>query len=891
MNQKPPRWASLLLRVLCEPHLFEEIEGDLYERYARDIAKDGKRAADRRYVINVTGFLRLKFGIRQAGWSTAVRLSTTVNSKPNMKDMFNSYLKVSLRNIWRNRSTNVVNVLGLSAGIASGLVIFLLVNYLFSFNSDFENSGATYMVTTDILHENVEHTDVVPRPMGEVLRKEYPIVKTAVRLNNLGGIIAVPNGKGGFEKKFEESRNICFTEPQFFDVFDTEWVLGNPKIALKNPNEVVLSKAYADKYFGEENVLGKILRFDNRVDLTVTGIIENPRSNTQLHYDVLISYATIPGFSGDPEVLFKWSDPSTMLWVTLNDNKELPRFEKSLNEMRLKYYNAKDAAKYSFQVIPLTEMFHHPSYGRAPRPILYALIVVGLCLVLASCVNFINLSTAQAIKRSREVGVRKSLGSTRTQLVGQFMLETSVICGAAFVVALLLTQLCLPILNNALWMLHADISVFHLFTSKAWLWFGGLLAGVTLLAGFYPSLVLARFNPVAALKGTLTTQRVGNLSVRRGLVVVQFFITQLFIIGVLVMSAQVKYLKSADPGFEKNNQVSVMLPTSDAAKKEIFRQKLMNLKAVELVSFCDFPPATQYRNFSEFTYDSREKVEKFVTNIREGDSNYVPLFELKLLAGRNFITHNIGNQGDSAQVNHEVLINEKMVKQLGIRSLDEVLDKPLTLSGKQMTVVGVVKDFGLGSIKDDIQPVTIVSNSKDNFRSIIKVSPGDLSGTVSQVEQIWNDLYSDGVFKAQFVDDLVSEFYTTENILLGLIQAFSVVAILIGCLGLFGLVTFISESKNKEIGVRKVLGANLQQLLWIFGREFGLLMLLGFLAAAPLGWFLMNAWLHGYAHRIVLGLPIFALSAALVAVITLLTISFQALKAVRVNPVKSLKSE
>jgi len=893
MKNAPPLWARLLLKQLCSPHLYEEIQGDLFERYDHDLEKFGKVAADRRYAGNVIGFLRLKFGFRYAGWSASVKEKSIQYTQPRFTDMLNSYFKISIRNLWRNRSTSIINVLGLSAGLASALMIFLLVNYLFSFNSDFVNAGRTYMIATDIMHENVQHTDVTPRPMGEVLRNDYPFVQTAVRLNNLGGsVIGVDDGKGRVAKKFEESRNICFTEPQFFDVFDTEFKYGNPETALANPNTVVLSRAYADKYFGQESVLGKTLRFENRLDLTVTGVIENPPSNTQLRYDVLISYATIPGFEGNPKMMSTWSEPATMCWVVLKKEIDPVLLYKSLGQIGKKYYGPKEAEQYSFQAIPLTEMFHHPFYGPAAKPILYALIIVGVFLILASCVNFINISTAQAIRRSREVGVRKAIGSTRGQLVGQFMLETTLVCLTAFIISLGLVQLNLPVLNRALWMLHANISVLDLLSFRALAWFGALISSVIVLAGLYPSLVLARFNPVAALKGTLTTQKMGSLSVRRGLVVVQFFITQIFIIGVLVMSAQVTYLRNANPGFQKENRLSIMLPTIDPIKRETFRQSLMSLKQVEQVSFCDFPPATQYKNFSEFTYDRRGRAEKFVTDIREADASYVPIFGLKLLAGSNF-TDTSGSRKDTLGVDSEVLVNEKMVKQLGVKSPEEVLGKSLRIGGKQGTIVGVLKDFGLGSMKDNIQPVTIINNLGRSFRSIVKVRKGggDPIDTIKEIDLIWNDSYPEGVFKAQFVDDLVAEFYTTENILLGLIQAFSIVAILIGCLGLYGLVTFISESKNKEIGVRKVLGANLSQLLWIFVREFGGLMLLGFILAAPLGWFLMKGWLEGYAHRIALGWWLFALALGLVTAITLITISFQSLKAVRMNPVKGLRSE
>lgn len=798
--------------------------------------------------------------------------------------MFKNYFKVALRNLWRNRTTSLVSITGLSVGLASGIVIFLLVGYLFSFNRYHSKADRIHWVVTDIIGGQTQHTDVTPRPLGEVLRNEYPFVESAVRLNNLFGmVISIPDGKGGIAKKFEESRNICFTEPQFFEVFDTEWVDGKATDALSNPNTVVLSRDYAVKYFGQENVVGKILRFDNKTDLTVTGIIENPPANTQLRYDVLVSYSTLPALNKDPGMLNVWAEPSTMCWVALKKGNDLSKLINALAQIGKKYYAPKEAKMYGFHTIPLSEMFHTPGYGPAPRPILYALIAVGLFLVLAACVNFINLSTAQAIKRSKEVGVRKTMGSTRRQLIGQFMTETALLCLAAFVLALIITQLNLPMLNNALSMLHANISVINLFHPNALLWFGGLIAGVIVLAGLYPAAVIARFNPIAALKGKLTTQRAGKVSVRKSLVVVQFFITQLFIIGVIVMSAQVKYLKTADPGFKKDAILTVRIPPAGVYKQQTLRDQLAAIKGVEKLTLGAEPPMSQMQNNEPFVFDHRPEKEKFPVRVRVGDMNFVPVFGLKIMAGRNFISN------DSTR--NEVLVNETMLKQLGITSHEAILGRSIKVWGQEKLIVGVVKDFNVDALSVGIPPAAIINESRANTMAAIKISPADVPQTLRDIENTWNKLFPENVYNAGFLDDQMESFYVTENILLGLIQVFSAIAILIGCLGLYGLVTFMAESRSTEIGVRKVLGATKNQLLWIFGKEFTRLMLIGFVLAAPLGWFVMQNWLRGYAYKIDLGWWVFALTAGLVALITLLTIAFQSVRAARMNPVKSLRTE
>ncbi|RRB11912.1 FtsX-like permease family protein [Larkinella knui] len=799
--------------------------------------------------------------------------------------MLGNYLKISLRNLWRNRLSSVISTVGLSVGLASGLTIFLLVNWLFSFDRYHTKADRTYWIVTDIRHDNLVPSDATPRPLGDVLRRDYPFVETAVRLElAFRKIIGTPDGKGGLAKKFEESRNIGFVEPQFFEVFDVKWAKGNPKTALTAPNTVVLSERYARKYFDDADPIGRTLRFDNQTNLTVTGLIKNPPSNTKLPLEVLVSYATLPGLTGDSHFLQQWGGPNTLCFVALREGASAAQLARAFAAIRRKYLAAPEAKRFDFRALPLSDLNHNPQYGgHAPRPILYALIIVGLFLVMAACINFINVATARAIKRSKEVGVRKAIGSTRGQLIGQFLTETTLVVLAAVGLALLLTQLNLPLLNTALAKLNADLSVLDVFRPGSLLWFSGLVLGVILLAGFYPSVVLSQFNPVAALRGRMTTQQVGGVSVRRGLVVGQFFITQLFVIGAIVVTRQVRHMQQADLGFNKESVLTVPVPTTNPGQQQTLREQLAQIPGVEQVALAGDPPASYRRPPVPFTYDRHPEPEKFPVTVKTGDKDYVSLFKLKLIAGRNFQTND--------STNNEALVNQAMISQLGLHSPGEILGKRLAVFGSDKTVVGVVSDFQVGKLHGRIPPTALLNRPADFAMAALKLTPATLTTTVQAVEDVWNQQFPQSVFRAAFVDDLVNEFYLTERILLGLIQVFSLVAILMGCLGVYGLVAFMAESKTKEIGVRKVLGATSAQLLWLFGREFGKLVLLGFLVAAPLGWWLMNTWLQGYEYRIELSWWIFALAALLTAGITLLTVSYESVKAALTNPVKSLRSE
>jgi ABC-type lipoprotein release transport system permease subunit len=664
-------------------------------------------------------------------------------------------------------------------------------------------------------------------------------------------------------------------------VFGVDWVRGNRKTALTAPNTIVLSQRYAEKYFGNADPMGKTVRFDHQADLTVTGIIKNPPSNTQLRFDGFVSFATLPGLEGGSEGMQFWGKLTSMCFVVLREGVPAERLRGIFPALTRQHYGP-GAALFAFHALPLRELNHQRS-GSAPRPILYTLIAVGVFLVAAACINFVNVATARALRRAREIGVRKAVGSSRRQLVTQFLLETTVITGVAVVVALGLTQALLPLLNNALSMLGADLSVFDLLRPGPLGWFTGLVVGVIVLAGLYPAVVQAAFRPVEALKGRLTARQAGSTTVRRGLVVGQFFITQFFLIGVIVLVAQLRYMQRADLGFRPTDRLIVPLPTGDPLRQETLRHRLLQIPGVEGLTRCDAPPLSPQNGPHPFSFGTQAAPQKFSTRLRAVDRAYLPLFGLRLLAGRNF-------QADDT-TRREVLVNATMTRQLGLASPDAALGQRLHVAGRDHVVVGVVADFHSGHFREPIHPLTLVSDVRQCRMAVLKVNAAYLPGAVATVKKTWNAAFPQEIFKAQFVVEMVTSLYSAERIMLGLAQAFALVAVLIGCLGLYGLVTFMAAAKTKEIGIRKVLGAGVPQLLWLFGREFGKLIGLGFVPAAVLGGLLMNGWLQGYAYRISLGWWVFALALGLVTAITLLTVWRESLRAALQNPARSLRTE
>lgn len=796
------------------------------------------------------------------------------------------YTILTMRRIWRQRQVNLIRVSSLALGLASGLVIFLVVSYMFSFDRHHPHMERSYWVVTDIIRENTMQTDAAPRPLAEVLRRDYPFVESATRLETVfGRTIGVPDEKKGWIKKFNEARNVCFAEPQYFNHFLVRWISGNPKTALNLPNTIVLSERYARKYFDRADPLGRTLRLDNRTDLTVTGIIENPPANTQLRYDALISYATIPGLE-HRGAMQDWEGLQSMCFVLLREGKDPGQLAGTLDEIRKKNLSAEKAARFAYHLLPLQELNHERS-GMAPRPVLYALIAVGLLLVLAACINYINLATAQALQRAREVGVRKVVGSNQSQLIRQFLFETAILTFLACVISLILAQLAMPLVNRTLAeqvdMLHPAISVLDLLQPDSLKWFLILITGIIILAGFYPAFVLSRFNPAQALSGQLTTLTVGGFNIRRTLITGQFILSQLFLIIVLVITAQLRHMQKAEWGFRHERMLTVWLSPPNPVPYEQLRQSWLQLPGVESVTYGSDPPASPYNHPASFSYHISSRPEPFETRLRAADEHYISAFGLSIVAGRNFRSADTTAQ--------EVLVNETLVRQLGVSPVSSIVGKRMRIKDKDRIIAGVVKDFRSGDLHQSILPVTLVNDLGHTTMAVLTLSPNHPETTLKAIQQIWDETMPDRVYKADHLDDLLDSFLDMERLLAGFVQAFAFIAMAMSCIGLYGLVTFMAEGRAKEIGVRRILGARTLQLLWIFGKEFGRLILLGFLVAAPLGWWLTGSWLQQYAHRITSGAWPIAATLGFTVLITLLTVLGHALKAAVESPVSYLRAQ
>ncbi|HEX8532326.1 MAG TPA: FtsX-like permease family protein, partial [Cytophagales bacterium] len=487
---------------------------------------------------------------------------------------------------------------------------------------------------------------------------------------------------------------------------------------------------------------------------------------------------------------------------------------------------------------------------------------------------------AQALRRAKEIGVRKALGSRRGQLFWQFITETALITGLAMGVAVLLAQLALPWVNQLL-EARLALTLSGNYPLAAFLVILPML--VVFVSGAYPGLVLAGFEPIRALKGKISQQQVGGFSLRRSLVIAQFAICQVLVIGTLVVTGQMRYANQSDMGFVKEAIVMLPIPAREPAQLSSLAARIAGVAGVEKVSLClDAPASPDNNHDTDFRYAARPENEKFTIYYKAADVNYLSTFGLKLLAGRNLIP---------SDTIREYLLNETAVKKLQVASLDEVLGKKVVVNGKEGTVVGVIKDFHNKSLRETVAPLCIATNVEHYNYCAVKINPGRLSAALSALQPIWTSTFAEHLYSYEFTDERLAKFYRQDALILQLIQFFAGVAIVIGCLGLYGLVSFMAAQKTKEIGLRKVLGASIPQLLWLFGKEFTFLLVIAFLLAAPVGWWAMRKYLEDYQYKIQLGPGIFLLAIAITFLIALLTVGYRSLKAALANPVQSLRSE
>lgn len=794
--------------------------------------------------------------------------------------MLRNYFTIALRNIRKNGGYTLINVTGLSLGICATVVIYVLVSYHLSFDNFHHKKEQIYRIITEFHQEGVNYAKAVPQPLGKAFRNDFTFEEKTARIVRLNNSFVTVESRNDV-KKFEEDARVAYTEPEFFEIFDFPVNEGTIQ-SLARPNTVVITSSLATKYFGKENALGKTIKVNNQEYFTVGGVIKNLPKNTDLSSEIFLSYSNLKAWNSWLASDSSWVGiySGSECFTLLKKNVRPADVKREMAKISTKYYDKDEAKTFRFSLQPLHDIhFNTEMDGDISKRTLYTLSVIGIFLLVVACVNFVNLATAHSLKRAKEVGVRKVLGSNKSQIFWQFISETFVIVLLAMILSLLLSQAAVPMINRLLdiqMSLSAETGKLAAFLLLTFLI-------VVFLSGFYPGVIQSGWRPIQTLKGQVKSSG-SAYSVRRMLVGLQFAIVQMLIIGVIVIAAQMHFASNADLGFKKEGIVLLNLPDQDKATFTALNNQLNQLPGVETVSFASASPVSNSNNTTGMRYDNRTEAETFDVNTKQVDHNYLSTYGIKLVAGRNLFP------SDTVR---EFLVNEMLVRKLRLKSPQEIIGKQIYVNGDHWkgTVVGVVRDFYNYSFHSEIVPVCMMSDLGRYRTCSVRADAQSLSTLLPQFEKIWTKLYPDHIYSATFFDDNISRLYEKERQMLHLVELFAGIAIFIGCLGLYGLVSFLALQKTKEIGMRKVLGASVNSIIWLFGREFSILVVMSFVFAAPLAGWVMHQWLQNFAYHIPLNALIFLGSIGATLVLTALTVGYRSLKAANANPVKSLRTE
>ncbi|UYQ91786.1 ABC transporter permease [Chitinophaga horti] len=790
--------------------------------------------------------------------------------------MFRNYLKTALRNLWRHRGFTAINIVGLSVGMTACLLIFLYVSFECNYDRFHDKADRIYRITTDIkTASEIIPTSSTSFPMALSIKRDFPEVELSTSFYKAQMLIR--NG----ERKFQE-KDVLLADSTCFTMFNMPLSRGTAAEVFKTPYEIVLSERAAEKYFGNEDPINRVLTLDDSTALKVTGVMKNMPENSQFKTDVLLPMSLM---SRGLETA--WGNFGWQAYILLKPGADYKKLEAKLPGM-LEDRVPKDqrVMSYTLHLEPLKDVYlvsDRGGYESGNITNVYIFSVVGIFILVIACINFVNLTTARASERAKEVGVRKVIGATRRELATQFLGESIVICVISFFLALMLAALVSP-LFNALCGKQVSVNLFSHGRLLLMLLAIALLIGV--LAGVYPALVLSQFKPISVLKGRFVSTRSG-LGLRKTLVVVQFTVSIILIAGTIIVYKQLYFMRHQEMGFANGQQLIVSYYEDQQVNKQLprFKHELAQIPGVEAVSASMAGPGTpQWGAFTEIENRNGE-LQSANLDLYNVDFGFLEQLGVKMRAGRMF---DVKYSTDSTEA---LVINETAARVLGYPNPEEVVGKKFSQWGRNGRVIGVVKDFNYRSLRDTVKALSIRVAPENCAFFLLKLKAGDPQKMVAAVERKWQELAPHRPFDYTFLDENFDKQYTAETRFSRLFFYFAGLAIVISCLGLLGLAAYSTVQRTREIGIRKVLGASMGNITALLSKEFVVLVLIALCIASPVAWYAMDRWADGFAYRAPISWWVFAVAGVLAIAIALLTVSFHAIKAAIVNPVKSLRSE
>ncbi|MDB4901472.1 MAG: yknZ 5 [Mucilaginibacter sp.] len=821
--------------------------------------------------------------------------------------MIKNYFKIAFRNFWRHKLFTLINIIGLSIGISAALVIYLIVHYDFTFDKFHKDSDRIYRVVTNFSFQGQpSYTSGVCAPLAVAIKSQATGVEFTAALFTLSPDVFIA-GKRNVPVRFKAQERVVLADQQYFQIINYVWLAGSSKSALNSPNQVVLTSEQAKLYFPKltyDQMIGKVVTYDT-LKTTVTGIVQTIKENTDFTFHDFISFSTATAnkFLGDQLQLKEWESTNSAfeVFVKLSPNASAVNVEKQLNSILKKSSPPRPEDKgstHAFGLQPLNDIHFNEKYGvfdftsAASKTTLYGLLVIAAFLLLLGCINFVNLTTAQAAQRAKEIGIRKTMGSSRIQLVVQFLSETFFITLLSVIISVMLTPLILKLFAD---FISPGVKADFLHQPNIILFLIILTIIVSLLSGFYPAIMLSGYKPVLVLKNQAqsNSNKTRNAWLRKSLTVSQFVIAQFFIMATILVSKQIYYALHKDLGFKKDAIIVINSPWKNRKMSSNFvlLNKLRSIPQIELVSIGAGAPSSGQTNITAITYKDGKKEIKTAVELKFGDENYIKLYKIKLLAGRNI---------QAADTSKSLLINNTYARILGFRDPHEAIGKQLNKfnGDKKKTIVGVVADFYERSLHSPINPLAILVGNDiyqtGTFHVSLKPQTADgdeWKKAISAMGKSWKELYPDDDFDYHFYDETIAKFYESEQHTSTLLTWATGLSIFISCLGLLGLAIYTTNQRTKEIGVRKVLGATVAQIVTLLSTELILLIFLAFIIVTPVAWWAMNKWMQSFADRTTVSWWIFAASGAGMLLAAVFTSSFQTVKAAIANPVKSLRSE
>ncbi len=875
-SKNPPKWPNKFLGWFCHDDHLEILTGDVLELYEERMARMKKWQADLFFITDILGLCRPFAFKRKTQNSTQIA-------------MFRNYFKVTYRNFIKQKVYSALNVSGLAIGLACSILIFIYINDELSYDKFHSKSDRIYRVLEKFESEGVgEHSASLPFPTGPALKNDFERqVEHSVRFFNFQSPSLALANKAA-DKGFNES-NIFFADSTFFDVFDFELIEGDKETALDEPNAILITRSMAKKYFVDEDPMGKTLEFQGNQNLMVTGVLEDTPKNAHFQFDFIVSFSSLKSsFRGRYPSSWYWNPCWT--YIVLEENTKPEDLTVQFPDFVQKYFPdfIKDDIELQLQPIEdihLKSKLDYEIAANSDEKNIYIFGLVAIFVLFIAAINFINLSTARANKRAKEVGVRKSLGSAKSQLINQFIFESVLLTFTSLIIGIVMVMICLPGFNLlteksvSITILLEPIFLFSLLGA-------GLIIG--LLSGFYPAFVLSAFKTVSVLKGGHL--KTSGLNFRRVLVTAQFAISIMLIIGTFIVLKQLNFLQNKDAGFDDEHIVMVPVIRSPMGqhyenfKVEALKSShIFSMTAVEEVVGAKF----QVGNYQFEEMDESKPFPRF--NVRH---DFIQTMNIPLAAGRAY------DQTIQTDDSLALIVNETLVHSMGWGSPEEAIGKRFSYRGElRGKVVGVVEDYNFASKHYPIAPLVITLNSRRGAFNLfikyvaVKIDGDQMKAALEDLEKAWISVLPERPFDFFFLDDRINDSYKSEQKLSSITVIFSALAILVACLGLFGLATFSVEQRTKEIGVRKVLGINTTQIMVLLSREFMILIGIAFVIAIPLGFYALNEWLNGFAFRTDIEIWPFVLAGLITFLISAVTVTYHALKASYINPTETLKCE